>query len=49
MLARSAVEARQIYVASECAARLERASDALQRVAFRLRDHVLRDAPARPG
>ena len=49
MLARSAVEPRQLYVASECAARLERASDALLRVAFRLRDHVLRDAPARPG
>jgi uncharacterized protein Yka (UPF0111/DUF47 family) len=48
MLARSAVEARQIYVASECAARLERASDALLRVAFRLRDHVLHDASARP-
>jgi uncharacterized protein Yka (UPF0111/DUF47 family) len=49
MLARSAVEARQIYVASECAARLERASDALLRVAFRLRDHVLREAPVRGG
>ena len=49
MLARSAVEARQIYVASECAARLERASDSLLRAAFRLRDHVLRDASARPG
>lgn len=47
MLARSAVQARQIFVASECAARLERASDALLRVAFRLRDHVLRDAPTR--
>jgi uncharacterized protein Yka (UPF0111/DUF47 family) len=49
MLARSAVEARQLYVASECAARLERASDALLRVAFRLRDQVLHDASARPG
>ena len=49
MLARSAVEARQIYVASECAARLERASDALLRVAFRLRDHILREAAARPA
>ena len=48
MLARSNVEARQIYVASECAARLERASDALLRVAFDLRDHVLRDSPPRP-
>jgi len=47
MLARSNVQARQIYVASECAARLERASDSLLRVAFRLRDHVLRDATAR--
>lgn len=49
MLARSAVEARQIYVASECAARLERASDALLRVAFGLRDHVLRDMAVRPA
>ncbi len=49
MLARSAVDPRQIFVASECAARLERASDALQRVAFRLRDHVLREASARPN
>jgi uncharacterized protein Yka (UPF0111/DUF47 family) len=49
MLARSAVDARQLYVTSECAARLERASDSLLRVAFRLRDHVLRDAPARPA
>jgi uncharacterized protein Yka (UPF0111/DUF47 family) len=49
MLARSRVEARQLYVASECAARLERASDSLQRVAFKLRDHVLRDATPRPG
>ena len=49
MLARSTVEARQIYVASECAARLERASDALLRVAFGLRDHVLRDVAARPA
>jgi uncharacterized protein Yka (UPF0111/DUF47 family) len=49
MLARSTVDARQIFVASECAARLERASDALLRVAFGLRDHVLREAPARAG
>lgn len=49
MLARSRVEARQLYVASECAARLERASDSLQRVAFSLRDHVLRDASSRAG
>jgi len=49
MLARSAVEARQLYVTSECAARLERASDALMRVAFGLRDHVLRDAARRPS
>jgi len=45
MLARSAVDAKQIFVASECAARLERGSDALLRVAFRLRDHVLREGP----
>jgi uncharacterized protein Yka (UPF0111/DUF47 family) len=49
MLARSNVEARLLYVGSECAARLERASDALLRVAFELRDHVLRDSPPRPA
>jgi uncharacterized protein Yka (UPF0111/DUF47 family) len=48
ILARSGIQPRQIYVASECAARLERASDVLLSVAFRLRDHVLRDASARP-
>jgi uncharacterized protein Yka (UPF0111/DUF47 family) len=48
MLARSGIEARQIYVASECAARLERASDVLLSVAFSLRDHVLRGAAVRP-
>ena len=48
MLARSGIQARQIYVASECAARLERASDVLLRVAFTLRDHVLRGASVRP-
>lgn len=49
ILARNAVEPRQIFVASECAARLERASDALLGVALRLRDQVLRDAVARPA
>ena len=49
MLARNAVEPRQLYVASECAARLERASDALLRVALGLRDHVLRNASPRAG
>ena len=48
MLARSAIPPPQIYVASECAARLERASDVLLSIAFSLRDHVLRDASARP-
>jgi len=48
MLARSGIQARQIYVASECAARLERASDVLLSAAFSLRDHVLRGASVRP-
>jgi uncharacterized protein Yka (UPF0111/DUF47 family) len=48
MLARSAIPPPQIYVASECAARLERASDVLLSIAFSLRDHVLGDTSARP-